>query len=153
MFLLFALCILTVTACTHGGDDDDGPAFPADYAATYTEVRACRPSGDHDLNAIRVLASPTALAPYRTRMGDFPAGAVVLKEEHDFADPTCSGPVKQWTVMQRLAPGVDAGTLGWRWQKIDLDRRVVTQDEPRCIGCHTACGVPPDGFLGTCTVP
>jgi hypothetical protein len=126
------------------------PAFPADYAATFTEVRTCRSSTEHDLRRVRVLADPAALEPYRGRALDFPIGSVVLKEEHDGAD--CSGVPVRWTVMTRLAVGSSPATLDWSWQDVDRERRVMTENDSRCIGCHTGCGVPPDGYLGTCTV-
>jgi hypothetical protein len=151
--LAFAL-LLGSSSCA--GDDDAPseplPAFPADYATTYTEVRDCRNSADHDLSRVRVLADPAALEPYRQRDADFPVGSRVLKEEHDFADSDCSGSPVRWTVMTRLAPGSSPATLDWHWQKVEPPREVRTENEPRCIGCHTSCGVPPDGYLGTCTV-
>ncbi|MEZ4451443.1 MAG: hypothetical protein R3B09_18380 [Nannocystaceae bacterium] len=148
---------LALAAC-HGDDGDDEtagvePAFPADYTASYVEVRNCRGSGDHDLNNIRILAGPSALGPYQTRMDPFPIGAIVLKEEYDFGDLTCTGPIKQWTVMERLAEGSSPDTLDWSWQRVDVARKVVEVDTPRCIGCHTGCGVAPDGYEGTCAVP
>ena len=78
---------------------------------------------------------------------------VVLKAEYDFGDLTCEGPIKQWTVMQKLAPESSPDTLDWSWQQVDADRVVVDEDPPRCIGCHTGCGVAPDGYDGTCAVP
>jgi hypothetical protein len=148
---------LALAACPgDGGDDDDAgpePLFPADYAADYVEVRDCRGSGDHDLNNIRILAGPSALKPYQERLEPFPVDAVVLKEEYDFGDLSCEGPVKQWTVMRRLATGSSPATLDWTWQQVDDQRRVVDQDVPRCIGCHTSCGVGPDGYEGTCAIP
>lgn len=128
------------------------PSFPAGYAATYTEVRDCRNSADHNLSRVRVLADPAALAAYQGRDADFPVGAVVLKEEHGFADTDCSAEPVRWTVMTRLAPGSSPGTLDWYWQDVDAERRVQTENDSRCVGCHTTCGVPPDGYLGTCTV-
>lgn len=152
------LLLAVVTACA--GDDGDGdatagasPDFPADYAQSYTEVRNCRPSGDHDLNNIRILADPAALAPYQARAEPFPVGAVVLKEEYDFGDLACAGPIKQWTVMRRLEGGAAPQNLDWAWQRVDVDRKVESADEPRCIGCHKGCGVPPDGYEWTCAVP
>ena len=139
--------LIVLVAC---GQDAATPAFRADYAASYALVRDCRSSSDHDLHRIRVLADPAALAPYRDRTAGFPTGAIVLKEEFDFADSDCTGPVIEWTVMEKLAT---TDNLGWRWQRIDADRDVVTADEPRCINCHTNCGVTPDGYLGTCAVP
>jgi hypothetical protein len=144
-----AALVLAGAAC---GGDDATPLFPSDYAATFIEVRDCRPSSDHDLRLIRVVADPAAAARYTARDADFAPGALIVKEEYDFGDTTCAGAPVQWTVMQRAA-GVDALQLGWRWQRIDGDRSVVTEDEPRCFGCHADCGVAPDGYFGTCAVP
>lgn len=149
---------LTAFGCTgdDGGDDETAgaePSFPADYLGSYVEVRNCRPSGDHDLNNIRILADPNALAPYNDRNAPFPVGAVVLKEEFEFGDLTCSGPISQWTVMQRLADGSAPDNLDWAWQRVDSERNVADVDAPRCIGCHQGCGVAPDGYEGTCAVP
>jgi hypothetical protein len=126
--------------------------FPEDYETTYTEVRACRTSGDHFSN-IRVLASPEAVEPYMGRVESFPEGAVVLKEEYDFGDQECSGPIVQWSVMQRLEEGSSAEMLDWTWQVVDADRIVVDQDKPACWGCHQGCGFLPDGYEGTCSIP
>jgi Cytochrome P460 len=125
------------------------PDFPADYADTFLEVRGCRSSGDHELHRIKVLADPAAAAIYTSRNGRFPEAAVVLKEEYDFADTACRGPILEWTVMRRLA-GDDRG--GWAWQRVSAERDVKSQDEPRCIGCHQRCGLPPEGHDGTCAV-
>jgi hypothetical protein len=129
------------------------PLFPASYASTYTEVRNCRQSGDHDLNIVRVLADPIALAAYENRDEPFPIGATVVKEEYEFGDTTCEGPIQQWTVMQKLEVGSSTATLDWSWQRVDALRVVLDADERRCISCHTACGRPPDGYDGTCTIP
>lgn len=141
---------LALAAC--GGDDDGPPPrFPADYAATFVEVRDCRASADHDLRMIRVVADPAAAARYAARDADFAPGALIVKEEFEFGED-CTGVPVQWTVMQR-ATDVDPVQLGWRWQRVDGDRTVVTEDEPRCFGCHADCGVAPDGYRGTCAVP
>lgn len=137
---------LAIGACT----DDVEPTFPASYAATYTEVRNCRSSSDHDLHRIRVLADPAALGPYQTRTAAFPVGAIVLKAEYDFADVTCSDDPVEWTVMQKSA---SPEALGWVWQRVGADRTVTTENDPSCITCHTSCGVAPDGYDGTCTMP
>jgi hypothetical protein len=151
---LLAIFGVLLTACPDDGDDGGPePDFPADYASSYTEVRNCRPSGDHDLNNIRILADPNALDPYQNRVEPFPVDAVVLKEEYDFGDLTCSGPIKQWTVMRKLEAGSSPDTLDWAWQRVDLQRRVVDEDKPLCIGCHQGCGVPPEGYEGTCAIP
>ncbi len=138
--------LVLVAACT----DDPVPRFPADYATTYTEVRGCRSSSDHELHRIRVLADPAALGPYTTRTSAFPVESIVLKAEYDFGDTACSGPPIEWTVMQKVATPED---LGWVWQRVAADRSVTTENDPLCITCHTSCGVAPDGYDGTCTMP
>lgn len=145
------LLALGLTGCP--GEEGALPLFPADYAKDYVEVRNCRPSGDHDLNNIRILADPAALGPYQGRGEPFPVDSVVLKEEYDFGDLTCEGPIKHWTVMQRLPDGSSPSTLDWAWQQVDDQRAVVNEDEPRCINCHQGCGQGPDGYGWTCAVP
>lgn len=151
-----ALSAAVVAACSGDSSDTEnsGPAalFPADYAATYSEVRNCRSSTEHDFSRVRVLADPNALGPYRDRNADFPVGAVVLKEQYDFGDTDCTGAILRWTVMERLPTGSSPETLDWRWQDVEPSRAVKTENEARCIGCHTTCGVAPDGYQGTCTV-
>lgn len=149
------LAAALLAGCGDGEAPDSGGDvyFPADYAATYTEVRNCRPSGDHDLNTVRILADSAALEAYNSRNEPFPEGAVVLKEEYEFGDDTCSGELVQWTVMKRLAEGSSPETLDWDWQSVDRDRNVSSQNAGRCIGCHQGCGVAPDGYQGTCAVP
>jgi hypothetical protein len=141
------VCLLA--ACSSKSDDADEPVFPADYRQSYVEVRSCRPSGDHDLKNVRVLSPASAAGAYVSRTSPFNEGEIVLKEEYDFADPDCSGAVKQWTVMLRSADE-SPSMLGWRWQRVDAQRHVVEVNAPRCYGCHTACGVAPDGYEGTC---
>lgn len=133
-----------VAACA--GDE---PLFPADYASSYTEVRGCRRSADHDLHYIRVLADPEALAPYRDRAGEFPVGSIVLKEEYDFADGDCTGELVEWTVMQKTA---SAARLGWDWQRVAADRSIESASSTLCSNCHASC-VAPDGFDATCATP
>src|SRR5688572_2078881 len=129
--LLAALGLLT--SCGEDGDDGPAPSFPSDYRVSYTEVRDCRSSGEHELNNIRVLADEAALAAYRDRQQDFPEGSVVLKEEYGFADSTCSGEPIRWTAMARLASGSSPETLDWYWQDVDGARRVVSENDSRCI--------------------
>lgn len=137
-----------LAACDHGK-----PFFPETYRDSYTEVRNCRQSVDHDLNRVRVLASPEALAAYTSRTSPFPDGAVVVKEEYDFGDSTCSGPIKQWTAMRKLPDGMAPAMLDWEWQRVDSGRGVQSTNDARCFGCHTMCGVAPDGYAGTCAIP
>jgi hypothetical protein len=141
MYRAVVLCALV--AC---GTDGPEPLFPASYASSYEQVRACRPSGEHDLHKIRVLAKPETAAIYLARTDPFPVGSIILKEEYDFTDDTCADALTWWSVMKRTS-------AGWTWQRVGPDREVLSENDTRCIGCHAECGVPPDGFDGTCTVP
>ena len=141
------LLVALLAAC---GSDRVEPAFPASYATTFVEVRDCRPSADHDLHKIRIVASPDAVGPYMSRTAPFPVGALVVKEEYDFTDDDCAGPIVEWTVMEKLDTTDD---LGWHWERVAADRTITSTNESRCIGCHTACGRAPDGYDGTCAVP
>ena len=115
-----------------GCDDDGEPAlFPADYAATYQEVRNCRFSLEHDLMRIRVLAAPDALAVYTGRTGPFPEGAVVLKEEYADTDTACAGPIVSFTAMQKLPAGASPATLDWTWQETDARRKTLVSRRGR----------------------
>jgi len=146
------LAVLLLAACGSDGSTEQ-PLFPADYAATYQQVRNCRYSIEHDLQYIRVLVSPDALTPYNGRTAPFPAGSIVLKEQYDGDDTTCAGPIVQWTVMQKLATGTDADNLDWEWQRVDAKKKITTGDIKKCTTCHKACIAPPDGYDGTCTMP
>lgn len=141
MYRAVVVCALLVACGT-----DDEPLFPASYTASYVEVRNCRASSDHDLHHIRVLAEPAIAAVYQARTDAFPVGAVIVKEEYDFSDDTCSDELTWWTVMKKT----DAG---WTWQRVAPDRSVLSENDSRCIGCHAMCGMPPDGFDGTCAMP
>lgn len=152
--VLAVLVTQVLFAC--GDDGDDGgelAAFPADYAATYEQVRNCRFSLEHGLIRIRVVASPDALAPYNGHTAPFPTGSIVLKEEYAERDRDCVGPVIAFTVMQKLDVGSSPETLDWTWQEANGNRRLLDANVPRCVQCHTGCGKPPDGYDGTCTVP
>ena len=149
---VWVVCVLGALGAISCDDDGREPMFPEDYLSTYVEVRDCRQSGDHDLNQVRILADPAALVPYRDRLEPFPEGAVVIKEEYEFGDVDCSGPIRQWTVMVKLAEGADPANLDWFWERVSASRRVVDEQNPRCAGCHDDC-VPPDGYDFTCTVP
>jgi hypothetical protein len=123
--------------------------FPDDYASTYQEVRDCRRSPDHDLNYIRVLASPDAVAPYQGRTLPFPVGAVVLKAE--YADDACDD-LDRFTVMRKEEAGYAPDSGDWSWQRVSRDFKVEPIDDARCIGCHALCP-PPEGYDFTCAVP
>jgi hypothetical protein len=153
--ILAVLAAQALLGCSgdDGGDDGDPALFPADYAATYQQVRNCRASLEHGLVRVRVLASPDAVTPYQGRTAPFPAGAILLKEERPDSDTTCSGAPTNYTVMQKLPAGSSPATLDWTWQEVGTNLRATARGTQGCIGCHTDCGKPPEGYDGTCTVP
>jgi hypothetical protein len=147
---------LALGACSDPPQPPPSPAvqaaFPADYAASYVEVRNCRKSGDHELDFVRVLTDPAATGPYRGRSAPFPEGAVVLKEQYDVSDSTCAGPIVSTTVMVKHAAAADR--LGWDWQRVSPDRTVTESNASRCITCHAGCtGAPEVGYDYTCEEP
>lgn len=153
-YLTFGVVLSALlSACGTDGASGDPALFPADYASTYQEVRDCRFSLEHDLIRVRVLASPEALTPYTGRAAPFPTGAIVLKEQYDESDTTCAGPIKSFTVMQKLDVGSSPDTLDWEWQEVDAKLHSTGTDIKRCTNCHTDCGKAPDGYDGTCTMP
>jgi hypothetical protein len=129
------------------------PSFPVDYAATYQEVRNCRPSIEHGTVNIRVLASPDALVPYTGRAQPFPTGAILLKEEYAFDDDACAGPIRYWTMMEKLDDGSAPPLLDWHWQKVDANRNVKLNDDETCTTCHQMCDATNGWYDYTCTMP
>ena len=147
------LVVGLVSACS-GGESNGPPAFPANYAATYTEVRNCRgPSIAHQNENIRVMASPDALDPYMGRVDPFPIGAIVLKEQYAASDQDCSGSILEYSVMVRLATGSAPDTLDWTWQHVSASREVLNDDIKTCTSCHSNCDGEGGGYLGTCEDP
>ena len=150
-----ASCLALAVACSEPdptGNPTPPAAFPADYADSYVEVRGCRRSADHELEFVRVLADPAALGPYSDRQSAFPEGAVVLKEQYEPSDDSCSGSIAQWTVMRKAPAATER--LGWDWQRVASDRRVVEENAEGCVNCHSSCtGAPQPGYDFTCTDP
>jgi hypothetical protein len=149
---LLALALVTAASC--GGGDDAEPSFvTADYADTFTEVRDCRRSIDHDLEFVRILADAEALAAYRDREVEFPVGSIVVKEQYLDNDDDCSGEIVRYTAMRKLEDGADPDFIDWEWQAIDTDFGVIADEDPiGCASCHASCEEP-EGYLGTCAAP
>ena len=146
------VALLSAGCSEEPAPDAESPPFPANYADSYVEVRDCRKSGDHDLSFVRILADPRAAPPYGNRSDPFPDGAVVLKEEYDFGDDTCSGEILQWTVMVKAHAAT--AELGWKWQRVDAQRRVTEENPLRCQNCHIDCsGGSAIGYDYTCAEP
>lgn len=84
-----------------------------------------------------------------------PVGAVLLKEEYDFADTACEDEVVRRTVMVKLPADADAPPeqLGWHWAEYEADGSLATENDSRCYGCHDDCDGEPDRvFDDTCAV-
>jgi hypothetical protein len=146
------LALLLAAACADAPSRAPVAAFPADYAASYEEVRSCRKSADHELDFVRVLTDPSALGPYLDRTSAFPDGAVVLKEQYAADDASCSGSIEAWTVMRKNTAAT--ARSGWDWQRVASDRSVVEADTGSCQGCHAGCtGAGQLGYDFTCAEP
>ena len=138
-----------VMSC-EGEPSEPAPVFPAGALATWLELRDCRLSHEHELRWIRVLASPTAEAPYTALSADvpYPSGAVLLKAEYD--DATCSVPLG-FTAMHKEAAGYWDEGHDWRWQKTDAERKVLQNGRlETCVGCHLLHCEPPTCHGGSC---
>lgn len=155
VFVRFAAALLLVAAAC--SDDSTMPdaevsLVPADYSA-FQEVRNCRASADHLLMRIRILTDPSVTDAYLNLTGPFPEGSIILKEERDPADTTCSGPIESWTIMVKQPAGTAPKTLDYRWQRVRAsDNMVITEDEGRCASCHVNC-VAPEHVGYTCADP
>jgi hypothetical protein len=155
VFAWFGSSAALALGCSDDAENPPGeveqPLFAESWATDYTEVRDCRKSGDHDLNYIRVVASDVALATYQNRDQPFPVESILLKPE--YADDGCTDLVG-YTVMKKGEAGSSEATGDWVFQRVGSDGLVDTKaDLQRCTGCHTSCGVAPDGHDWTCAVP
>jgi hypothetical protein len=126
------------------------PLFPESYRESYQEVRDCRRSADHDLEYIRVLASPEARAAYVERAQPFPIGAIILKEQ--YADSFCTD-LAGFSVMKKREEGYAPTGGDWFWQRLEANMKVTSEGRiTRCASCHKACTTAP-GYEWTCAVP
>ncbi|MBM4357352.1 MAG: hypothetical protein FJ096_04505 [Deltaproteobacteria bacterium] len=158
--LLVAAVVLAAACSSPDPTPTPDPLWPEDWASTYTQVRPCRRSIDHDLGYVTIHADAKATSSYEKRDAPFPEGSTILKVEYD--DEECTE-LRGYTVMQRRAKGYDPAGGDWHWQKADVNRVVTIDgkssspaaDPPtkvdRCVKCHEACGQAPDGFDGTCS--
>jgi hypothetical protein len=163
MHRLLVAAILAAAACSSPSPPPTPtaePIWPENWEDSYTQVRPCRRSIDHDLVYVTIHADAKALPSYEKRDALFPEGSTVLKVEYD--DEACTE-LRGYTVMQRRAKGYDPSGGDWHWQKAD-ENRVVSIDgksssppaDPptqvdRCVRCHEGCGKAPDGFDWTCS--
>ena len=144
---LFFFATLSFIAC---GDEPEPPGpqplFPEGFETTYSAVRDCRFSIEHDGVTIIVYASPDAAEAYTNGQYPFAPGATIVKKEH--RDGSCTE-LSGYTVMKKTGNGSTAAD--WSWQRVGADRKVDTEEPAqRCISCHAGCT---EGRDQTCTDP
>ncbi len=128
--------------------DPDPPFFPTDYEQTYTEVRDCRFSIEHDGWNITVHANDLALDDYVNGTYPLSEGAVLVKTLH--RDDQCNE-VVGYVAMEKKEPGFSPSSNDWAWQELDAARVAErTGVLASCISCHTSCT---NGRDLTCTDP
>jgi sugar lactone lactonase YvrE len=111
------------------------PILPADYQASFVEVRNCRFSFEHGGVYIRVLTDPGSAELYQANASLLPVGSVVVKEEYSSGD--CgTGDLVRWRAMRKEAPGYDPEDGDWHWQMLTPRREVAQDTKATCIGCH-----------------
>lgn len=126
------------------GPEVGGPQslVPSDYATTFTEVRRCRSTVEHQPNPagdvirnIRVWINASSAAAYVANAATLPPGTVVIKEE--YGGSCSSADLLAWTVMRKEA-GYDPSHGDWHWQRVRAPTRAVLEDGrvTRCISCH-----------------
>ncbi len=141
-----------VTACGENGTEPQPqpePAFfPADFAQTYTEVRDCRFSIEHDGWNVTVHANDIAVGDYTSGTYPLSEGAILVKTL--YGDDACND-VVGYVAMRKEAAGYAPSTNDWAWQ--ELNASSVAENTGRlnaCITCHTSCTNDRDF---TCTNP
>jgi len=110
--------------------------FPADYRASFTEVRTCRIGLEHDSYRVRAWANEMAVQPYLDHQNPLPEGSIVIKEEFDGNDCSDDSKLVRWSVMRKEAPGFDPVDADWHWQRVRRDGSVIADGKATCVGCH-----------------
>jgi hypothetical protein len=129
------------------------PLFDEDYLDSYSVVRDCRRSMDHDGLFIRIYANDVAADVYNARTGALPDGSTFIKEEH--TDSTCNeAGLVGWAVMRRVA-GSRPESDDWQFQFVDTAERELSANvREGCVSCHlNDCLGSGPGFDGTCAMP
>jgi hypothetical protein len=130
--------ILALAAgCETPPSQPEAALFPPEYPATFTEVRGCRPSVEHDLRYVIIRVSAEAAAAYDQGPRPLPEGTIVVKEE--YGDPGCAQ-LLAWTAMRKEPMGYFPAAGDWRWQRVNPARRVIEDGMlARCASCHRGC--------------
>jgi hypothetical protein len=101
------------------------------------EEAAARSHGPHSGRAVIVRVSPQGIVPFREGKL-LPIGATVVKEK--YADGNASGPLHEYAMMVKRAPGYDPSGGDWEYVYVTLNpKRSTTRGRlAECIGCHSA---------------
>jgi hypothetical protein len=140
LWLAASSCL--IVACAFGGtcetpDPTVEPIAPADYRTSFTQVRDCRFSIEHDGVQIRVWANDIAMAAYLAEENPLPVGSVIVKEE--FIGDNCDDDpdLNILSVMRKETSGFDNEDNDWHFQEINpTSRAVITNTKTDCIECH-----------------
>jgi len=139
---------LVLLAALVGCDPDDPtpvePLYPSDWTTSFTQVRGCRSSPDHDLEYVTLWIDPASQAkfdacvkPGATCTGEFDAGAVFLKPQ--YADQACTDLVRI-SAAKKEAGFETVG--GWHWQEVLYSGKQAKVNEDGalrdCYGCHAS---------------
>ncbi len=135
LMALATACVLCL-GCFQDSTPAHSQFLPLDYQSTFLTVRTCRFNAGHDNKYQRVLANPTAAAPYTTGSYPLPEGSVVVAEEHQ--DPSCSSLVGYY-LMAKEPAGYDRAAGDWHWQQLDDTQRVLKDGHlTTCSSCHAS---------------
>lgn len=154
---LSALALLGALSLALTGCDDDPevaadagvPVFPADYLSSFTEVRDCRQSIEHELEYVRLLVPADQAAeisrcmtPGTTCDAALPVGTLLVKPQ--YLDPGCTDLLRV-TAARRETAAAAGDRAAWRWQEVTAAGAVTVDGDgsegaaARCVGCHAAC--------------
>lgn len=147
LVVLAAAVPLAVISC--GGEDNPTPPdpepvdpfFAADFAETYTLVRDCRFSTDHNLTRVRVYVNSIGAENYLNGTYPFPVGTIAVKVLTDGQASDCNGATEEFVAMRKGAPGTAPSSGDWEWQAVNPDRSVRLSGQlfDACISCHANC--------------
>ncbi|MFN0150400.1 MAG: cytochrome P460 family protein [bacterium] len=149
-FLLALLCLCAALAAISCGGDSNptppdpepaDPFFPANFEQSYTLVRDCRFSTDHNLTKVRVYVDSIGAASYLAGTYPLPVGTIAVKVLTDGQADDCAGATEEFVAMRKGVPGT-APTYGdWEWQAVNPDRSVRLSGQlfDQCVACHASC--------------
>ncbi len=144
---LLSVSLLLALGCAEEGDPTTPPLYPVDFAATYTEVRDCRPTNDHGFGSfIRVYANPEAAAAYTAGSYPFAVGTTLVKGI--YVDERCTE-LESVSAMKKVGAAENSASA-WEWQETAPSGAPLADRKKLCTSCHTSCT---EGRDMACTDP